>query len=213
MDMELPSVEGYGEAFKNLFASGRADMDILDRAVKRVLTAKFRMGLFEHPFALKGEELRRVFMNKKDKEISLQSAKESMVLIKNNGVFRFKNRKKIALIGPHADSPRKFFGGYTHMCMMESTYAIANSIAGVSGSENVDNKEIVTVPGTNIQSDETPEFDVILKRQKPDCRSILEELKAQMPDAEIRYAYGYPLQERINPVMPGRLKLQRMPIL
>ena len=77
------------------------------------------------------------------------------------------------------------------MCMMESTYAIANSIAGVSGSENVDNKEIVTVPGTNIQSDETPEFDVILKRQKPDCRSILEELKAQMPDAEIRYAYGY----------------------
>lgn len=28
-------------------------MDILDRAVKRVLTAKFRMGLFEHPFALK----------------------------------------------------------------------------------------------------------------------------------------------------------------
>lgn len=79
------------------------------------------------------------------------------------------------------------------MCMMESTYAIANSIAGVSGSENVDNKEIVTVPGTNIQSDETPEFDVILKRQKPDCRSILEELKAQMPDAEIRYAYGYPI--------------------
>ena len=185
MDMELPSVEGYGEAFKNLFASGRADMDILDRAVKRVLTAKFRMGLFEHPFALEGEELRRVFMNKKDKEISLQSAKESMVLIKNNGVLPIqKSVKKIALIGPHADSPRKFFGGYTHMCMMESTYAIANSIAGVSGSENVDNKEIVTVPGTNIQSDETPEFDVILKRQKPDCRSILEELKAQMPDAE-----------------------------
>ena len=194
MDMELPSVEGYGEAFKNLFASGRADMDILDRAVKRVLTAKFRMGLFEHPFALEGEELRRVFMNKKDKEISLQSAKESMVLIKNNGVLPIqKSVKKIALIGPHADSPRKFFGGYTHMCMMESTYAIANSIAGVSGSENVDNKEIVTVPGTNIQSDETPEFDVILKRQKPDCRSILEELKAQMPDAEIRYAYGYPI--------------------
>lgn len=94
MDMELPSVEGYGEAFKNLFASGRADMDILDRAVKRVLTAKFRMGLFEHPFALEGEELRRVFMNKKDKEISLQSAKESMVLIKNNGVLPIQKSSK-----------------------------------------------------------------------------------------------------------------------
>ena len=48
------------------------------------------------------------------------------------------------------------------MCMMESTYAVANSIAGVSGSENVDNKKIITVPGTNIQSDETEEFDEIL---------------------------------------------------
>ena len=194
MDMELPRAEGYGEAFKSLFASGEADMHILDRTVKRILTAKFRMGLFEHPFALEGESLHSVFEDKKDREVSLQSAKESMVLLKNNDVLPIhRSVRKIALIGPHADSPRKFFGGYTHMCMMESTYAIANSIAGVSGCENVDNREIVTVPGTNIQSDETPEFDEILKRQKPDCRSILEELKAQMPNAEISYAYGYPI--------------------
>lgn len=58
------------------------------------------------------------------------------------------------------------------MCMMESTYAIANSIAGVSGMRNIDPKDIVTVPGTNIQSDETEEFDAILRRQKPQCRSL-----------------------------------------
>ena len=192
MDIEMPNPAGYGEKFLEMFRNGEADIEFLDRAVLRILTAKFRMGLFEHPFALQGEELRQTFEAETDREVSLQSARESMVLLKNNGVLPLNREvKKIALIGPHADSARKFFGGYTQMCMMESTYAIANSIAGVSGSENVDHKEIMTIPGTNIQSDETEEFDPILKRQKPDCRSLLEEMKIRMPETEINYAYGY----------------------
>ena len=192
MDIELPKPEGYGERFREMFRDGRADIRLLDQAVLRVLTAKFRMGLFEHPFSLQGEELRKVFLKDTDRGVSLQSAKESLVLLKNNGVLPLKGDvKKIAVIGPHADCARKFFGGYTHMCMMETTYAMANSIAGVSGIKNVEPKEIVTIPGTNIQSDETEEFDRILKRQKPDCRSLLEELRIKMPDAQIHYSYGY----------------------
>lgn len=192
MDIELPNPCGFGEKFQELFREKRADIYLLDQAVLRVLTSKFRMGLFEHPFALQGEELKKVFLCETDREVSLQSAKESLVLLKNNGVLPIKNTvKKIAVIGPHADSARKFFGGYTHMCMMESTYAIANSIAGVSGVKNADPEEITTVPGTNIQSDETEEFDKILKRQKPECKSLLEELKAKLPNVEIQYSYGY----------------------
>ena len=58
-------------------------MALLDRAVLRVLTAKFRMGLFEHPFALQGEELQKAFSHEKDREVSLQSAKESESSLKN----------------------------------------------------------------------------------------------------------------------------------
>lgn len=192
MDIELPKPEGYGECFREMFRDGRADIRLLDRAVLRVLTAKFRMGLFEHPFSLQGEELRKAFLKDTDRDVSLRSAKESLVLLKNNGVLPLRNNvKKIAVIGPHADCARKFFGGYTHMCMMESTFACANSIAGVSGVKNVDPEEIITIPGTNIQSDETEEFDRILKRQKPYCRSLLEELRVKMPDAQIHYSYGY----------------------
>ena len=192
MDIELPKPEGFGEKLQELFREGKADIHVLDQAVQRVLTAKFRMGLFENPYSLQGEELKRVFINPADREVSLQSAKESLVLLKNNGILPIKDSiKKIAVIGPHADYARKFFGGYTHMCMMESTYAIANSIAGVSGMRNIDQKDIVTVPGTNIQSDETEEFDAILRRQKPQCRSLLEELRAKLPGTEIHYSYGY----------------------
>ena len=194
MDIEMPGTTGYGEELKRKFESGEIDMELLDKAVLRVLTAKFRMGLFENPYALAGEELKEAVCQETDREISLQSAKESLVLLKNNGVLPLKAaRKKIALIGPHADCARKFFGGYTHMCMMESTYAIANSIAGVSGVVQADADKIKTIPGTNIQSDETEEFDAILHRQKPECRSLLEEMRSRMPETEIRYAYGYPI--------------------
>ncbi|MBO6041476.1 MAG: glycoside hydrolase family 3 C-terminal domain-containing protein [Oscillospiraceae bacterium] len=193
MDMELPSTTGWDDELKALFANGEADPAILDRAVLRVLEAKFRMGLFEHPFALQGAELKKAFSEPHDRALSLQAARQSLVLLKNDGALPLKKQvKKLAVIGPHADSSRKYFGGYTHLCMMESTYAIANSIAGVSGVVTTTD-EIKTIPGTNIQSDDGPEFDAILKRQKPDCKSLLAELRSRLPDTEISYACGYPI--------------------
>lgn len=196
MDIEMPSPAGYGDGLRALFESGQADMRLLDRAVVRILTAKFRMGLFEHPFAMEGEPLRKIFSNGgKARQLTRQSAQEALVLLKNDGVLPLDagKVKKIALVGPHGDNARMFFGGYTHLSMMESTYAVANSIAGVAGIENVSGKEIKTVPGTNIQSDLTEEFDPILHRQKPDCPSLLAALRTAMPNTEITYAYGYPI--------------------
>ena len=194
MDIELPDMTCFNAELAARFDSGAADKSVLDTAVLRVLTAKFRMGLFENPFALTGDELRATLHDADDRAVSLQSAKESLVLLKNDGVLPIKRSvKKIALIGPHADFANKFFGGYTHLCMMESTYAIANSIAGVSGSPNLDGREVPVVPGTHIQSDETEEFAEVLRRQKPECVSVLAELREKLPDCEIVYAYGYPI--------------------
>lgn len=194
VDMELPDTTGYNGELQKRFEKGELDTGILDTLVLRVLEAKFRMGLYDNPYALQGEALRSAFYNEADREVSLQSARESMVLLKNNGVLPLSRKvKKIALIGPHADCPRKFFGGYTHLCMMESTYAAANSIAGVNGVVQADAEDILTVKGTNIQSDETEIFDAILQRQKPECRSLFEELKSRMPETEILYVYGYPI--------------------
>lgn len=191
LDVELPSCEGYNEELKEWFADGRADREVLDRAVLRVLRAKFRMGLFEHPFALEGEELRKIFIQEEDKDVTLQSALESMVLLKNNGVLPLdKKVKKIAVVGTQAANARIFFGGYTHLSMEEAVHAVANSIAGLK-SGSTEGKKMLTVPGTQIQNDETDEFDEVLRLQKPECKSLLEMLKEKLPDAEITYAYGY----------------------
>ena len=76
--------------------------------------------------------------------------------------------------------------------MAESTYAVRTSIAGVE-QEGADGSGVRFVPGTQIQSDETPEIQAVLKRQKPGCKSLLQELRDRLPEARILYACGYPV--------------------
>jgi len=193
MDVEMQNCVCFNEELKEWFRMGKADVKVLDRAVLRVLEAKFRMGLFEHPFALEGEKLKDAFLNEEYKKTSLQSALESMILLKNNGVLPLRGKvKRIAVVGPHAGNARSFFGGYTHLSMVEAVHAVANSIAGME-SGSVANSEIPMVPGTHIQSDETEEFDAILKLLKPQCPNLLEGLMMKLPDVDFLYAYGYPI--------------------
>ena len=194
MDVEMPNCAAYNAELAEQFRTGRADIAVLDRAVRRVLEAKFRMGLFEQPFALEGEAFEQAFYRKEDEEITLQSARESLILLKNDGILPLKrNVRKIAVIGCHAANARSFFGGYTHLSMVEAVHAVANSIAGIGEAASNRKKEVPLVPGTQIQSDETEEFAQILRQMKPGCRNLIEELAERLPDVEIVYAYGYPV--------------------
>lgn len=193
MDIEMPIPVAFHEELTDWFRTGKADMAVLDRAVKRVLEAKFRMGLFEHPFALEEGEFEKTFYRKEDEEVTLQSARESLVLLKNDGILPVKKSvRRIALIGCHGANARSFFGGYTHMSMVEAVHAAANSIAGIGEAACGGKKEAVLIPGTQVQSDETEEFEEILRLIKPGCKNLLEELRERLPEAEITYAYGYP---------------------
>lgn len=192
MDVEMQSRTAYNAELEQWFREGRAEIGILDNAVYRILCAKFRMGLFENPYALTGESLEMEFYREEDQQISLQSALESFVLLKNDGTLPIgKKVKKIAVIGCHAGNARSFFGGYTHLSMAEAIHAVANSMAGVGTSGSTEGKSMLLVPGTNIQSDETDEFDAILRLQKPECLNLVEGLREALPETEIRYSYGY----------------------
>ena len=132
MDSENPMPSCYNENLIQYIRDGKLDEAYVDRAVLRILTAKFRMGLFERPYALTGEALAQQLHNDQDREVSLQSARESLILLKNDSVLPIsKTVKKIALIGGQAVNARIFFGGYTHLSMEEGAYAAKSSMAGV----------------------------------------------------------------------------------
>ncbi len=94
------------------FHKGYISVADLDRAVRRVLTMKFELGLFDHPYV---EEVDLSDFNYDNYPESLELSRESVVLLKNDGILPLDAAKyqKIAVIGPNADNIYHQLGDYT----------------------------------------------------------------------------------------------------
>ena len=89
---------------------GLVSEPLLDEAVERVLELKFRLGLFEEPFI---EEKEPEEYTAEKYPQSLDIARESAVLLKNDGILPLGCVKKLAVIGPAADDLYRLLGDYT----------------------------------------------------------------------------------------------------
>ena len=190
MDIELPNCRCCGEELKEMFASGKEKIEVLDRAVMDILEAKFRMGLFENPFAAETGNLRKMFHKEGEGELSLLAAQESMVLLKNDGILPLKKEKyrKIAVIGYHADKIHALFGGYTYLSFAEGLFIAKNTMAGVDTGVTDGNTE--TYPDSIVQK-EKPEIEAGARNAKPQIKSLLEVIKDNFNGAEVAYEPGY----------------------
>ena len=96
---------------KESVEAGRVPMSTVDRAVKRVLVRKFEAGLFDNPYLPEGSgaDVRSAA----NVEVSAQAARESVTLLKNNGILPLKAGTRIALVGPNADNQYNQLGDYT----------------------------------------------------------------------------------------------------
>jgi beta-glucosidase len=86
----------------------------IDVAVRRLLQARFRLGVFDPPEMVKYAEVSEAeIASPANRELALKVAQESMVLLKNNGVLPLRpSLKRIAVIGPLAESERVLAGNY-----------------------------------------------------------------------------------------------------
>ena len=85
----------------------------LDKAVARVLTAKFRLGLFENPF-VNPDYAQQITNSPEHRKLALRVAQEAIVLLKNDGnllPLDLKTLKSVAVIGPNAADVH--LGGYS----------------------------------------------------------------------------------------------------
>ena len=75
-----------------LVREGRIPESRIDESVRRILTAKFQLGLFEHPYA-DAEEGRKIRLCDEHRQTSLEAARQSIVLLKNDGILPLDVRK------------------------------------------------------------------------------------------------------------------------
>ncbi|MFC5525367.1 beta-glucosidase BglX [Rhodanobacter ginsengisoli] len=106
----------YDTQIPRLLKQGKLSMATVDEAVRRVLRVKFALGLFEHPYARGTEEVTQAVAA--HRPLARRAAEESFVLLKNGGdgvapvLPLAADVKKVALIGPLADSAGEMQGAW-----------------------------------------------------------------------------------------------------
>lgn len=133
-DVDFP----YGASYAHLqeaIDSGLVALPDFERAVKAVLLHKFRSGLFDKDGYLYSQE-KIVMDTPAERQTAYDIASQSVVLLENNGILPLKDKKRIFLTGPNANSMWAMCGDYTFPSMAYFWKMITDSL---------DNPHIVTL--------------------------------------------------------------------
>jgi beta-glucosidase len=115
LDMSMIPLDatGFTTNLKKAVADGKVSQARIDEAVSRILTLKFRLGLFEHPFVDAGAANAAV-ENPAAHRLARKAAQESLVLLRNDGALPLSRKvHKILVTGPASDSPTNQLGGWS----------------------------------------------------------------------------------------------------
>ncbi|CAN5129962.1 glycoside hydrolase family 3 N-terminal domain-containing protein [soil metagenome] len=112
IDVELPNGDAFLEPLASRIASGETEIELIDRAVLRVLSQKEELGLLDETFETPptGIDLD----SPAHRDVAHRLAAESMILLTNDGILPLPAApSRIALIGPNADSAEALMGCYS----------------------------------------------------------------------------------------------------
>lgn len=126
VDVELPTVKTFGESLVEAIRAGEVNEDLVDRALRRVLSQKADLGLLDAdwspvPSGLAGVDLDDVDAVKAaidldspaNRAIAREMAEQSVILLSNNGVLPLAPGRRIAAIGPTATDAFAVLGCYS----------------------------------------------------------------------------------------------------
>ncbi|TDN60152.1 glycoside hydrolase family 3 N-terminal domain-containing protein [Scandinavium goeteborgense] len=109
LDVELPK-DDCARHLAEAVERGLISMGKVDEVVARTLTEKFRLGLFEQPYA---DENAVELQSAQTRQAARDVATRSLTLLENNGVLPFTGQPHVAVIGPTADDPLALLSGYS----------------------------------------------------------------------------------------------------
>jgi len=111
IDVELPTGDAFLAPLAARIASGAMSEELVDRAVLRLLAQKERLGLLDASFDDAPESID--LDSPAHRDVARRLAEESLVLLSNDGVLPLAAPRRLALIGPNADSAQALMGCYS----------------------------------------------------------------------------------------------------
>jgi beta-glucosidase len=156
VDVGISYEDGYMGALVENVRAGRVDERLVDRAVRRILKQKVRLGLFERVL-VDPERAAAVVHAPEHRELALRAAREGMVLLKNEqGALPLRRGMgEIAVLGPNADDPRNQLGDYTAKVILQDVVTVLEGVRAKAGRGT----RVVHVKGCDVIGEGTDEVE------------------------------------------------------
>jgi beta-glucosidase len=154
-------------------ASGAIKMAELDAAVRRILVAKFKLGLFEQPY-VDESKISDVLNDRSHREVARYMAERSAVLLRNeNNLLPLKKTARIAVLGSLANSKRDTVGNWVFVADFAETVDIVEGFRSKLG----DDSQVVYEPGVLLPPRKFPSPFINLDGPLPDYANFDTEIQ------------------------------------
>ena len=149
IDMDMVG-EGLLTTTQKSLKEGKVTLTQIDAACRRILEAKYKLGLFEDPYKYcdANRAKTEIFTNE-HRKIARETAAQSFVLLKNNNVLPLRKNGTIALIGPMVDNKENMPGTWSVAANFDKATSLLAGLKEVVG----DKVKILTARGSNLDED------------------------------------------------------------
>jgi beta-glucosidase len=143
LDVELPVLDCFGAPLRAAIEAGTVPMAVVDAAVRRMLLAKLRLGLFESPYVDAGRAA-VAFADPANAVLARRAATAGIILLTNDGTLPLPpTGMTVAVIGPGADDRRLLQGDYHYPAHQEIL------VEPPSANTDTDTDRTFLVPGAS----------------------------------------------------------------
>ena len=148
-DMDMVA-DGFLTTLKQSLDEGKITQQEIDQACRRILEAKYQLGLFEDPYRYCDETRAKTeIFSPENRQIAREIAAQTFVLLKNDNQTLPLQGKKIALVGPLADNAENMTGTWSVAADFSKSVSLLDGLKKALGSE----ANILYAKGTNVVSD------------------------------------------------------------
>lgn len=155
IDLDMVSY-GFLTTLKKALAEGKITQAEIDQACRRILEAKYKLGLFQDPYRYCNiERSKKEVFTAENRKVAREIATKTFVLLKNQGnILPLKKSGTIALIGPLGNNKENMVGTWSVAADLSKSTSLLEGIQSVAG-----NVKVVQARGANINTD--PKLDRI----------------------------------------------------